>query len=80
MSLVFISSGAGWNNTIGYFTYPTNEVPTESTVQKILAFPNASPISKSSGTGRLLCGHEMKRNIGMKVHSSSKINSLPALL
>lgn len=60
VSLVFISSGAGWNNTIGYFTYPTNEVPTESTVQKILAFPNASPISKSSGTGRLLCGHEMK--------------------
>ena len=48
VSLVFISSGAGWNNTIGYFTYPTNEVPTESTVQKILAFPNASPISKSS--------------------------------
>lgn len=36
VSLVFISSGAGWNNTIGYFTYPTNEVPTESTVRKSL--------------------------------------------
>lgn len=58
LSLVFISSGAGWNNSIGYFTYPTNSIPTESNIQKVLAFPNASPISKESG--KLLCGHEVK--------------------
>ncbi|MEL5893381.1 LruC domain-containing protein [Bacteroides sp. GD17] len=58
VSLVFMKSGATWNNTVGYFTYPTNTVPTESTIKKILAFPNASPISKA--TGALLCGHEVK--------------------
>ena len=52
VSLVFISSGAGWNNTIGYFTYPTNEVPTESTVQKILAFPNCVPHQQVKRNGQ----------------------------
>ena len=69
LSLVFISSGANFNNTVGYFTYPTGTVPTPATIQKILAFPNASPISKTSTdketqvvtrTGALLCGHEVK--------------------
>lgn len=60
VSLVFINSGASWNNTIGYFTYPTGETPTENTIQRIIAFPNASPITKASGSGKLLCGHEVK--------------------
>lgn len=64
LSLVFMLSGAGWNNTVGYFTYPTGTVPTEATIQKVLAFPNVSPISKVDGSGQrvgsLLCGHEVK--------------------
>lgn len=64
LSLVFINSGAVWSNVVGYFTYPTGSEPTPSNVQKIIAFPNASPISKISNTeerlGELLCGHEVK--------------------
>lgn len=63
LSLVFINSGANFNNVVGYFTYPTGTVPKENTIQKVLAFPNASPISKESNgqrVGSLLCGHEVK--------------------
>lgn len=63
LSLVFVASSAGFNNTVGYFTYKSGTVPTPETVQKVLAFPNASPISKVSGgerAGSLLCGHEVK--------------------
>lgn len=60
LSLVFISSGATWNNTVGYFTYPTGTVPNAESIKKIIAFPNASPISKTNDRGRLLCGHEVK--------------------
>lgn len=65
LSLVFMNSGAAMNNTIGYFTYPTGTTPIEKSIQKILAFPNVSPISKmdkSTGErrGALLCGHEVK--------------------
>ena len=66
LSLVFINSSASWNNTVGYFTYPTGTIPTVNTIQKILAFPNASPIGKAIASqpgvrvGELLCGHEVK--------------------
>jgi len=63
LSLVFIASSASWNNAVGYFTYPTGTTPTLNSIQKILAFPNASPISKISEgkrAGALLCGHEVK--------------------
>lgn len=60
LSLVFIASGAGWNNTVGYFTYPTGTEPKAGSIKKIIAFPNASPISKANDAGRLLCGHEVK--------------------
>lgn len=66
LSLVFINSSASWNNTVGYFTYPTGTIPTVGTVKKILAFPNASPITKTVKNqpgvrvGELLCGHEVK--------------------
>lgn len=65
LSLVFMSSGAAMNNTVGYFTFPTGTPPTEESIQKILAFPNVSPISKMNNNtgerkGALLCGHEVK--------------------
>ena len=63
LSLVFVASGASWSNAVGYFTYPTGTTPTLSSIKKILAFPNASPISKVSDgqrAGALLCGHEVK--------------------
>lgn len=65
LSLVFISIGATtWKNAVGYFTYPTGTIPTESTIQKVLAFPNATSIDKTESTGErkgaLQCGHEVK--------------------
>lgn len=63
LSLVFIASSASWSNVVGYFSYPTGTVPTPESVKKIIAFPNASPISKTSDgqrVGALLCGHEVK--------------------
>ena len=63
LSLVFVNSSAGWNNTVGYFTYPTGTIPTADKVKRIVAFPNASPISKVSNgqrVGSLLCGHAVK--------------------
>lgn len=60
--LSFINSSANWNNAMGYFTYPTNQPPKSvNEIQKILAFPNASPIAKSETTrGALLCGHQIQ--------------------
>lgn len=60
--LAFVSSSAGWNNAVGYFTYPTNQPPTSvKDIQKILAFPNASPIAKSeTQRGALLCGDQVQ--------------------
>lgn len=64
ISLAFVSSSAGFHNTVGYYTYPTGETPTASNVKKILAFPNASPIFKSEnykdGIGALVCGEEIQ--------------------
>ena len=60
--LAFVSNSANWNNTVGYFTYPTNQPPTSpKDIQKILAFPNASPVAKSlTQRGALLCGHQVQ--------------------
>lgn len=60
VSLVFANSSAGWYNTVGYFTYPTGTTPTEASIKKILAFPNASPVYKAAGTGALVCGDEVQ--------------------
>ncbi len=63
ISLVFINSGASWNNTVGYFTYPSGTIPTEKTIKRIIAFPNISPISKINNgvrAGAMICGHEVK--------------------
>lgn len=60
--LAFINSSAAWNNAVGYFTYPTNNPPkSPSEIQKILAFPNASPIVKSeTGRGALSCNDQIQ--------------------
>ena len=60
VSLVFVNSTAAWYNTVGYYTYPTGETPTLENIQKVLAFPNASPVYKTAGVGALVCGDEIK--------------------
>ena len=61
VSLVFITSSAAWYNTVGYYTYPTNNPPqSASDIKQIIAFPNTSPIYKTLGTGALVCGEEIK--------------------
>ena len=60
VSLVFVNSTAGWYNTVGYYTYPTGKTPTVDNIKKIMAFPNASPVYKSTGVGALVCGDEVK--------------------
>lgn len=61
VSLVFITSSAAWYNTVGYYTYPTNNPPqSASDVKQIIAFPNTSPIYKTLGAGALVCGEEIK--------------------
>lgn len=60
VSLVFVNSTAAWYNTVGYYTYPTGETPTLENIQKVLAFPNASPVYKTAGVGALVCGDEVK--------------------
>ena len=63
LSLVFVASTASWKNVVGYFTYPTGTVPNVDNIQKVLAFPNATPINKiveNERVGALLCGHEVK--------------------
>lgn len=57
ISLVFLNSSASFNNTVGYFTFPSNTEPTLSSIKKILAFPNASPINRN---GALVAGDEIK--------------------
>ena len=61
VSLVFINSSAAWYNTVGYYTYPTNNPPqSASDIKQIIAFPNTSPVYKTLGVGALVCGEEIK--------------------
>lgn len=61
VSLVFINSSAAWYNTVGYYTYPTNNPPqSKSDIKQIIAFPNTSPVYKTLGVGALVCGEEIK--------------------
>ena len=81
VSLVFVNSSAAWYNTVGYYTYPTSEIPTIENIKRILAFPNASPIYKTAGVGALVCGDEVKTKItGMKTRENLKTNFLRASL
>lgn len=60
--LAFINSTASWNNVVGYFTYSTNNPPTSpKDLQKIIAFPNASPVVKNETTrGALSCNDQIQ--------------------
>lgn len=60
--LAFITSSASWNNVVGYFTYETNNPPTSpNEIQKIVAFPNASPVVKSeTSRGALSCNDQIQ--------------------
>lgn len=60
VSLVFVNSSAAWHNTVGYYTYPSGTTPSADNIKKILAFPNVSPIYKTSGFGALICGEEIQ--------------------
>ena len=60
ISLVFLNSSASFNNTVGYFTFPSNTKPALSSIKKILAFPNASPSTKKDNKGALVPGDEIK--------------------
>ena len=61
VGLVFVTSSAAWYNTVGYYTYPTNNPPQSANdIKQIIAFPNTSPIYKTLGSGALVCGEEIK--------------------
>ena len=62
INLVFLSSSAGWNNTVGYYTYPSDKKPqSEKDIQKIVAFPNASPLYYNGKVkGSLVCGSQVQ--------------------
>lgn len=48
--LVFINSTAAWRNTVGYYSYPTGQEPQNvSDIQRVVAFPDASPFVKYIG-------------------------------
>lgn len=47
--LTFINSTAQWNNTVGYFTYPTGQEPqTPEDIQRIMVYPSATPFNKAT--------------------------------
>lgn len=80
VSLVFVNSSAAWYNTVGYYTYPTSEIPTIENIKRILAFPNASPIYKTAGVGALVCGDEVKLKYWNEDTENLKTNFLRASL
>lgn len=57
--LTFVHEGAGWRNTIGYYTYPTNQPPNSlDEIKKItVLFPN---LSKTGSGGNLKTGQKVK--------------------
>lgn len=59
--LTYVHEGAGWRNSIGYYTYPTNEPPSSlAEINKVtILFPNFSGFGSG---GDLRSGHKL--NIG----------------
>jgi hypothetical protein len=48
--VTFISEGAGWKNSFGYYTYDVNNPPTSvSSLQKAILFPNVSGVGEGGG-------------------------------
>lgn len=69
--LCFINSTAGWNNCVGYFNYPTEQEPQSvSEVQRIIAFPSATSVTRADGKGALVSGDrvQLKYWDGEKFH------------
>jgi len=43
VTIAFLHEGAGYKNTVGYFTYPNGQVPTSrDEIEPVVIFPNAS--------------------------------------
>jgi hypothetical protein len=57
--LTFVHEGAGWRNSIGYYSYPTNQPPSSlSDVKKVtIIFPNLSAFGSG---GDLRSGNKVK--------------------
>jgi len=49
--VTFVHEGAGWTNSLGYFTYPTNNPPATSAevIDRIIIFPNVSFVNSNGG-------------------------------
>ncbi len=48
--VTFVTDGAGWSNTIGYYTYNVNNPPTSlSQINQQVLFPNYSSVSSGGG-------------------------------
>lgn len=62
IGLVLLSSTASKHNTVGYFTYPTNQKPTDiSQVTPIIAYPHISnTVCNSSSTAGLYTGDRVE--------------------
>lgn len=57
--LTFVHEGAGWRNSIGFYTYPTNQPPSSlADIKKVtVLFPN---LSASGSGGELKSGNKLK--------------------
>lgn len=63
INMVFLKSGASWQNVVGYFTYPTGTVPAADALTKIIAFPNVTKYYKGNSdvrVGSLLAGDRVQ--------------------
>lgn len=55
--ITFVDEGAGWKNSLGYYTYDISNPPkTEADIEKHLLFPNVSQVNEGGGlkTGDML--------------------------
>ncbi|MCB0806365.1 MAG: LruC domain-containing protein [Bacteroidales bacterium] len=57
--VTFVHEGAGWTNTLGYYTYPVDDPPesTDDLMDKTIIFPNASYLGSG---GKLQSGDKVK--------------------
>jgi hypothetical protein len=66
--VTFLAEGAWWQNTLGYFYYPTNNAPASvaAITKQVVVFPNASTPygfqSGDSGNGNMVQGDKVRLN------------------
>jgi LruC domain-containing protein len=60
--VAFATEGAGVNNSVGYFYYPTNSPPndTSAIAKRLIIFPNSSNSTSDGGSGMLVNGTKVK--------------------